>query len=305
MIRRLTGWLAAIVLLYCVGLAAWRSCTPQPAPPPSVSLASRPATLRPRSAEACERPATYAAAAAQNTQSKLAAAWSVFGRPETGWAIYAPLVAHEVGSDCPVESAGFARALAAWQSSRHIPASGVLDASSLTAMRLVWLARRPFVAQSEHGGCPPPPPAGQLVQARPDEGYELKPIQLQPQALEAWRAMVAAARGESGAIAADRRLLTIFSGYRDPVGDAAHCALSGACGTITRAFCSAHRTGLAMDLFVGAAPGYTPSSTDDPNRLYQSRTPAYLWLVANAARFGFVNYPFEPWHWEFIGRSAG
>jgi hypothetical protein len=24
-------------------------------------------------------------------------------------------------------------------------------------------------------------------------------------------------------------------------------------------------------------------------------------MVANAARFGFVNYPFEPWHWEWTG----
>ena len=29
--------------------------------------------------------------------------------------------------------------------------------------------------------------------------------------------------------------------------------------------------------------------------------PAYRWLVANADRFGFVNYPFEPWHWEWTG----
>jgi hypothetical protein len=172
-------------------------------------------------------------------------------------------------------------------------------------MRLVWLARRPFVAQSEHGGCPPPPAPSALVQARPDEGYETKPVQLLPQALGAWRAMAAAARAESPAIAADRRLLTIFSGYRDPMGDTVHCALTGECGTIARAFCSAHRSGLAMDIYLGSAPGYGPASSDDANRLYQSRTPAYLWLVANAARFGFVNYPFEPWHWEYVGRTQG
>jgi hypothetical protein len=172
-------------------------------------------------------------------------------------------------------------------------------------MRLVWLARRPFVAQSEHAGCPAPPPASALVQARPEEGYESKPIQLMPQALAAWRAMVAAARAQSPAIAADRRLLAIVSGYRDPVGDAIHCAVDGGCGIIVRALCSAHRTGLAMDLYLGSAPGYGPASSDDVNRLYQSRSTAYLWLVANAARYGFVNYPFEPWHWEFTGRTDG
>jgi LAS superfamily LD-carboxypeptidase LdcB len=56
-----------------------------------------------------------------------------------------------------------------------------------------------------------------------------------------------------------------------------------------------------MDLFLGAAPGYPPDSSADPNRLYQSRSSAYLWMVAHAAQFGFVNYPFEPWHWEWTG----
>ena len=27
-------------------------------------------------------------------------------------------------------------------------------------------------------------------------------------------------------------------------------------------------------------------------------------LVKNAARFGFVNYVFEPWHWEWVGDPA-
>ena len=32
--------------------------------------------------------------------------------------------------------------------------------------------------------------------------------------------------------------------------------------------------------------------------------PAYRWLVRYAARFGFVNYAFEPWHWEWVGRIS-
>ena len=48
----------------------------------------------------------------------------------------------------------------------------------------------------------------------------------------------------------------------------------------------------------------TPESSADPNRLFQSRSAAYRWLVANAARFGFVNYPFEPWHWEWTGQTS-
>jgi hypothetical protein len=313
MIQRLLWVLVTAFLLYSLGLLAWRSCVRQPAGPPllaSAAPAAPPAPIgpvapAPEPAGSCEQPASMVPAALQNGLTRTTAPWSVFGRAETGWAIYEPLAAHEIGTACPADSAGFARALAAWQAGRRLPASGVMDPPTLTAMRLVWLARRPFVAQSEHGGCPPPPAPAALVLARPDESYETKPIQLLPQALGAWRAMAAAARAESSAIAADRHLLTIFSGYRDPMGDTVHCALTGECGTIARAFCSAHRSGLAMDIYLGSAPGYGPASSDDANRLYQSRTPAYRWLVTNAARFGLVNYPFEPWHWEYVGRTPG
>jgi len=59
-----------------------------------------------------------------------------------------------------------------------------------------------------------------------------------------------------------------------------------------------------MDLYIGALPGQSPVSSDDANRLYQTQTPAYRWMVKNAARFGFVNYVFEPWHWEWVGTPA-
>jgi LAS superfamily LD-carboxypeptidase LdcB len=104
-------------------------------------------------------------------------------------------------------------------------------------------------------------------------------------------------------LTADARLLTIFSGYRSPEYDAARCRNQGNCQGIVRATCSAHRTGLAMDFYLGSAPGFAPDSSDDANRLTISRSPAYRWLVANAAHFGFVNYPFEPWHWEWTGEK--
>src|SRR3989344_4684733 len=95
--------------------------------------------------------------------------------------------------------------------------------------------------------------------------------------------------------------LTIFSGYRSPAAGAARCQAEGNCDGIVRARCSAHRTGLAADIYVGQAPGYGPDSTADPNRLFMTRTATYRWLLAHAPRFGFVNYPFEPWHWEWTG----
>jgi D-alanyl-D-alanine carboxypeptidase len=118
------------------------------------------------------------------------------------------------------------------------------------------------------------------------------------------RRMVAAARRDVPEVAADPQELTVFSGYRDPADDAARCTAEQNCQGLVRAECSAHRTGLAVDLILGSAPGFAADSSDDTNRLYQSRTPAYLWLVANARRYGFVNYVFEPWHWEWTGQKA-
>jgi D-alanyl-D-alanine carboxypeptidase len=258
-------------------------------------------TPSPPMTRACRPAPAFAAAASQNAASLATAQWSAFGRRETGWEIYAPMTAHEIGTACPPDAPGFAKALGQWQATRGLSPIGVMDEPTLRALELVWLGRRPFVAATAHGACPPPPSADSLVQARPDEGYEGKAIQLRAGTLGAYRSMVAAARSEDPAIAADSRLLTIFSGYRDPTADALRCLMELNCGTSARANCSAHRTGLAMDMYLGAAPGYPPESSADPNRLYQSRSSAYHWLVANAERFGFVNYPFEPWHWEWTG----
>jgi len=244
-------------------------------------------------------PASAAAAALDNGASASGATWSVFGRPETGWAVYAPLVAHELGSSCRPDQAGFAQALGHWQATHGLPADGVMTAETLKAMDVIWLRRRPFVLATRRGGCPPPPPDALLSVASQEEGYLGKPVRLQVQALSAYRRLVAAARAALPEAAADPRLFTLVSGYRGPEEEAARCA-KGGCGSPGMARCSAHRTGMAMDLFLGSAPGYAPTSSDDVNRAAQSQSPAYLWLVANADRFGFAPYPFEPWHWEYV-----
>ena len=70
-----------------------------------------------------------------------------------------------------------------------------------------------------------------------------------------------------------------------------------------RAACSAHRTGLALDLVLDTAPGFTVDSSADANRLSMARGLAYRWMLANGPAFGFVNYGFEPWHWEWTGQA--
>ena len=243
-------------------------------------------------------------AAQSNAKSLTAMVWSPFGRMETGWDIYEPQVAEELGTTCPGDSPGFAVALAAWQKKHERDATGIMDPATFAAMKSVWQLRRSF-ALTSRVACPPAPDEAGLALALPAESYDHKKIQLQSDALAAYRRMIGAARGELPALAANPPLLTIFSGYRSPAYDAARCLREKNCQGLTRAVCSAHRTGYAMDLYLGAAPGLAPDSTDDANRLYLSRTDAYRWLVHNAARFGFVNYAFEPWHWEWTGEMAG
>ena len=52
---------------------------------------------------------------------------------------------------------------------------------------------------------------------------------------------------------------------------------------------SMHELGLAIDF---TANGRFISSRTDPG---------FVWLAANAGRFGFSNLPSEPWHWSTTG----
>jgi hypothetical protein len=267
------------------------SRSPPSAPAPSPAVPARPVACGPPGADA---------ASAANAASLHTLAWAPFGRAEVGWETYAPRIGLEIGSACAPERPGFARALAAWQQAQGMRPDGRMSPAVFQRMKGRWQQARPFVMLSARGRCPAPPRDEALVLAQVAEGYMGKPVRLRPATLAAYRRMAAAAR-EDPLVRADPRNLTIFSAFRDPDADAARCLAEHNCDGVRRATCSPHRTGLALDLFVGAAPGFGPDSSADANRLFQSRTPAYRWLVRNAGRFGFVNYPFEPWHWEWTG----
>ena len=51
---------------------------------------------------------------------------------------------------------------------------------------------------------------------------------------------------------------------------------------------SLHEIGLAVDITSGG-------------RTIGAKTPAFRWLAAHAAAYGFVNLPSEPWHWSITG----
>ena len=243
----------------------------------------------------------WTAAAQANTQSLSTLAWAPFARPETGWEAYVPLISRETGTDCPPQSEGFAAAFAAWQGTHGLAATGLMAEADFLVLKAEVQARRPFLAVTTAGGCPET--ADVIATAQAFEALGGKTVWARPSVLAAYRAMTAAARAEAPQIAEDPRSLMIFSGYRSPTLDAARCEAEGNCDGVARARCSSHRTGLALDLFVGQAEGFGADSTADASRLALSKTATYRWLLANAGRFGFVNYPFEPWHWEWTGEA--
>ncbi len=241
------------------------------------------------------------AAAAHNAASAYSAPETLFGRREAGWAIYAPRVAQTVGASTSADTPAFAQAVARWRAGRGLGAGGEVDVSLLTTMKGEWQAARPFVALKASGVCPDPPPIDALAPVRSDESYGGRPLLLRRGTLGAYTRMLRHARRTETALRARPDLLEVFSAYRSPERDAARCAAEGNCQGVVRAACSAHRTGLAVDLVLDVAPGFAVDSSADANRLAMARGFAYRWLLANGPRFGFVNYAFEPWHWEWTG----
>lgn len=52
---------------------------------------------------------------------------------------------------------------------------------------------------------------------------------------------------------------------------------------------SLHELGLAIDITV------------NKKTITDRKSPAFKWLTANAARYGLINLPAEPWHWSITG----
>ena len=233
--------------------------------------------------------------------------WAPFGSAEWGWETYVPLIQQELATGCAASSPVFARRLADFQTAHQLPSTGIFDQATFQTFRGLWQERRPFImARVRDEPCPDPPPLYQLgyLVASEEHADRLTRL-LRRDVLEAYRRMVAAARAEVPEVANDPELLQIFSGFRDPEADAARCAAAGNCDGVRRAVCSPHRTGTAVDLYVGQVVGLGVDNTSPPSRLHMSRGATYRWLVKNAGRFGFVPYAFEPWHWEWVSPESG
>lgn len=247
----------------------------------------------------------YVAAARQNAETLDTMAWAPFGVPETGWETYAPLTGREIGATCGFGTPAFAQALGAFQARYGLDPDGVFSPTTFDVLKGVWQERRLFIRHRMRDECPDPPSPERLDAIRlEEETFAREGRRARADALDAWRRMIAEARRQVASVRNDPQLLTVFSGWRDPAADAVRCEADGGCDGARRARCSAHRTGTALDLNVGWAVGHAADGTSPENRLHQTRTEAYRWLVNNADRYGFVPYVFEPWHWEWQGDQA-
>lgn len=255
-------------------------------------------------ATGCAAPAGWSETAAANAVSYYSLEWAPFGQTEWGWETYLPLIQQELATGCGAGTPAFALALASFQSRYSLPATGLFDAATFQVFKGLWQERRPFIMARfmGEGACPEPPPLNQLGYLVTEEEHADRLTRLlRRDTLAAYRAMVAAARAEVPDMADDPELLQIFSGFRDPEADAARCAVEKNCDGVRRATCSPHRTGTAVDLYVGQLMDLGVDSTLPASRLHMTRGATYRWLVRNAGRFGFVPYVFEPWHWEWAG----
>lgn len=248
----------------------------------------------------------WAGQAFANAISEYSLEWSPFGTTEWGWVTYLPLLQKELGTDCDANTPAFAGALAGFQARYGLTATGVFDQATFLVLKGVLQERRPFVMARVRDECPDPPPINQLGYLVESEEHADRLTRLvRRDTLDAYRRMVIAARAEVPDVRNDPELLQIFSGFRDPEADAARCAAERNCDGLRRAVCSPHRTGTAVDLYVGELLGIGVDSTNPASRQHMTQQPTYRWLVRNAARFGFVPYIFEPWHWEYVGPGYG
>lgn len=62
---------------------------------------------------------------------------------------------------------------------------------------------------------------------------------------------------------------------------------------------SSHHTGHSMDIFVGAKPGFSPTSSSSTNVSFQRAQKGYQHFRDHIApKYGLWQLPTEPWHWE-------
>ncbi len=227
--------------------------------------------------------------------------WTLGGREQRGWYLYAPLIQRLLGTEHEVDSSEFALSLAFWQQQKGFAPSGMLDEETLNHIIESWQKQR--IANKEVA-------APEKLFSAPiadfyDPTREAALLKVERETYLAYKRMVAEAIKDPtlnlkttgmGELSADEKRLKIISAFRSPeYQEKLHKASPNSSRTALALF-SAHFTGRALDIYVGGEP----VTTKDANRAVQVNTPIYKWLVKNADRFGFYPYYYEPWHWEHV-----
>ncbi|HUR97682.1 MAG TPA: D-alanyl-D-alanine carboxypeptidase family protein [Pyrinomonadaceae bacterium] len=240
-------------------------------------------------------------AAAENARLRNSLSWTFSGKTQTGWNIYVPLISQAMGVDAGPDTPEFALALSNWQANAGLPETGVLDEATLETFKKYWQSRRlgRFGLSSEDNLLSAP------IAEFFDPTRSTDMLQLERDTYAAYKKMVAAATKDlqhelkltkDGELAPEEKFLRIVSAYRSQDYQDALRKKEPNAGRGALAKNSPHSTGHAIDIYVGGEP----VKTLDSNRLIQVQTPAYKWLMKNAHRFGFYNYFYEPWHWEYV-----
>jgi D-alanyl-D-alanine carboxypeptidase len=240
----------------------------------------------------------------QNEELRGRLDWFFGGKQQRGWSIYEPLIARTLGVETEAAPDEFARAVARWQKTAGHQPTGVLDRATWMLMVQTWQSRR--LGSSAY----PRPDELVTVSASEfwDPGRAAEMRQVERTTYAAYRRMLAAAAADpslglrtrpDGELDESEKFFKIVSAYRSREYQERLRRADPSSGRAGLARNSPHFTGRALDLYVG---GYDPVSTKDDNRLLQTQTKAYRWLVRHAESFGFRPYYYEPWHWEYVGR---
>lgn len=240
----------------------------------------------------------FSKAALSNSNLKSSLKWTFGKKAQTGWYLYVPLIQHTIKTENAPESSEFAFALSVWQKENRLAPSGVLDEDTLMALIKFWQSRRiPKLYEADEKLLFNAPIADFF-----DSTRERNLLNVERETYEAYKKMIAAAakdlglKIENGNLTGADKILTIISAHRSRAYQEQLRKNEPNAGRAQLAFTSPHFTGRALDIYVGGEP----VTTKDANRAIQIETEAYKWLVKNAEKFGFYNYFYEPWHWEYV-----
>ncbi|NNF00881.1 MAG: DUF882 domain-containing protein [Pyrinomonadaceae bacterium] len=240
----------------------------------------------------------------KNSELQYSLKWSLGRKAQRGWYLYVPLLQKTLNTESKPNTVEFAGSVMRWQKARGIFPNGVINSSTLYSFIKFWQSKRlkPIVLARED----------QLITAPIREFYDPTRdsalLKVEKETYDSYRRMLKAAiddptlklrADESGRLLPDEKFLTLVSTYRSPKYQASLRRKQPGASRAQIAFKSPHFTGRALDIYVGGEP----VTTLDFNRGVQVKTPVYRWLVKNAERFGFYNYFYEPWHWEYAPKK--